>query len=361
MISYNINKFSPFRVSKSLNSFSRSAKGGMNVKKITASVALTAGLVAFTSPALAERTLRLSLQVPTNHPVGQNIEFFKEKIEDISDGEIKLQIFDSAQLFKGSQIPQAVSSGAIDMGLVGLDEFAGTDPIAGLFSVAFMFPNYEVLAEAADPSSPVRQTLDEMILDTGARVMWWQDYGPVQLLSKEQPIVSPEDMQDQKVRVLGKPSGDFVGAVGAVPVKISGSEQFMAYQRGTVDVGMTGTTAIKSRKLNEVMDHVTITNHAQIEFLIVLNDEVWQSMSEQEREWMTEAARAAEFKMREETKEKNLAAQDFIAEETDMEVTNLTPEQIEEWQKAAAPAIDAYIEAAGEEGRELVEAVRALY
>ena len=38
---------------------------------------------------------------------------------------------------------------------------------------------------------------------------------------------------------------------------------------GTVDVGMTGTTAIQSRKLFEVMDSVTITNHAQTEFLIV--------------------------------------------------------------------------------------------
>jgi C4-dicarboxylate-binding protein DctP len=335
--------------------------GGMNVQKMTASVALAAGLVAFTSPALAERTLRLSLQVPMTHEVGQNIQFFKDKVEDLSKGDIKIQTYDSAQLYKGSQIPQAVGSGAIDMGLVALDEFAGTYPAAGLFSVAFMFPNYEVLARAADPASPVRQRLDEMILDTGARVMWWQDYGPVQLLSKERPIVSPEDMKGQKVRVLGKPSGEFIKAVGAVPVKIGGSEQFMAYQRGTVDVGMTGTTAIKSRKLNEVMDHVTITNHAQVEFLIVLNDEVWKSMSEQEREWMTEAARAAEFKMREETKEKNLAAEKFIAEKTNMKVTNLSPEQIDVWQKAAGPAVEAYIQEAGNDGRKLVEAVRAMY
>lgn len=135
----------------------------------------------------------------------------------------------------------------------------------------------------------------------------------------------------------------------------------MAYQRGTVDVGMTGTTATKSRKLYEVMDHITITNHAQTEFLIVLNDNLWNSMSDQEKAWMTEAARAAEYKMREETKAKNIAAEEFLANETDMTVAHLTPEQVKAWQDAAAPAIDAYIENAGEEGRELVEAVRSLY
>jgi C4-dicarboxylate-binding protein DctP len=65
--------------------------------------------------------------------------------------------------------------------------------------------------------------------------------------------------------------------------------------------------------------------------------------------------------MRKATKEENLAAEKYLAEETEMSVSNLTPEQLEAWQKAAAPAIDAYIESAGEEGRKLVDAVRALY
>jgi C4-dicarboxylate-binding protein DctP len=332
------------------------------MKKFFAAAAVTLGIFgALAAPAHAERTLRLSLQVATNHPVGQNIVYFKDQVEAISKGEIKIEVYDSAQLYKGSEIPQAVGSGAIDMGLVLIDEFAGTLPATGLFSVAFMFPNYDVLGKAADPSSPVRQKIDEMIRTTGARVMWWQDYGPVQLLSKGEPLVSPSAMEGKKVRVLGKPSGDFIQAVGGVPVKIGGSEQFMAYQRGTVDVGMTGTTAIKSRKLYEVMDNVTITNHAQTEFLIVMNDATWNEMSDQEKAWMTEAARAAEMKMRQETRDKNVAAEQFIADQTEMKVTHLTAEQIAAWQKAAAPAIDAYIKSAGPDGAELVKAVQALY
>lgn len=333
------------------------------MNKLLSSAALVLGLTAAAaSPALAERTLRLSLQVATNHPIGQNILYFKEQVESLSNGEIKVEVYDSAQLYKGSEIPQAVSSGAIDMGLVLIDEFAGTLPATGLFSTAFLFPNYEVLAKAASPDSPIRQEIDELIRTTGARVLWWQDYGPIQLVTKgEKPVILPEDMKGKKVRVLGKPSGDFIKAVGGIPVKIGGSEQFMAYQRGTVDVGMTGTTAIKSRKIYEVMDSVTITNHAQTKFLIVINDKLWDSLSDDERAWMTQAARAAEEKMRRETKDENLEAERFIAEQTPMKVIHLTPEQVAAWQKAAAPAVDAYIEAAGEQGRWLVEAVQALY
>lgn len=333
----------------------------MYIKRLIVMTALVLALAGIAmSPANAERMLRLTLQVPSNHPVGQNILYFKDQVEKVSGGEIKIETYDSAQLYKGSEVPQAVASGAIDMGLVLIDEFAGTLPVTGLFSVAFMFPNYDVLAKAAAPESPVRQTIDDAIRTTGARVLWWQDYGPIQLLSKGAPVTVPDDMEGKKVRVLGKPSGDFIEAVGGIPVKIGGSEQFMAYQRGLVDVGMTGTTAIKSRKLYEVMNSVTITNHAQTEFLIVISDDLWNEMSDQEREWMTTAARAAEQKLRDETKADNLAAEQFIAEKTPMKVITLTPDQVAAWKQAAEPAVDAYIDAAGEQGRKLVDAVRAL-
>lgn len=331
----------------------------MFVKTLSVVALATAGLMVSTQ-ALAERTLRVSLQVPVKHPVGANIAFFKQEVEKLSKGQLKLELYDSAQLYKGNEIPQAVGSGAIDMGLVLIDEYAGTIPAVGLFSVAFLFPTYEVLAKAAGPDSPVRQQIDEMIRKTGTRVMWWQDYGPIQLVSKK-PVSMPQEVKGQKVRVLGKPSGDFVEALGGIPVKIGGSEQFMAYQRGTVDIGMTGTTAIESRKLFEVMDYVTITNHAQTEFLVVMNDKLFDSLSDQEKKWMKEAALSAELKIRAETKKENLDSEKFIADKTKMKVINLTAEQIKAWQTAAAPAVEAYIKDAGPEGKRLVDEVRKLY
>jgi len=328
--------------------------------KAVSVVALAAAGLMVSTQALADRTLRLSLQLPLKHQLGQNIVYFKDEVEKLSNGKIKLELYDSAQLYKGNEIPQAVASGAIDMGLVLIDEYAGTIPAVGIFSVAFMFPTYEVLAKAADPNSQVRQQIDELIRKTGTRVLWWQDYGPIQLVSKT-PVVMPSDLKGKKVRVLGKPSGDFVEALGGIPVKIEGSEQFIAYQRGTVDVGMTGTTAIETRKLYEVMDYVTITNHAQTEFLVVINDKLFESLSDQEKQWLKQAALAAENKIRAETKDENLSAEKFISEKTKMKVINLTPDQIRAWQEASLPAIDVFINTAGPEAKKLVEEVRKLY
>lgn len=323
--------------------------------------AFAASLLCTSLAANAARTLKVTLQVNTKHPVGANIVHFKNEVEKLSKGEIKVELYDSAQLYKGSEVPQAVASGAIDMGLVLIDEYAGTLPVTGVFSVAFLFPSYEVLAKAAALDSPVRKEIDKIILGTGTRVLWWQDYGPIQLVSKHQPVAVPADMKGKKVRVLGKPSGDFINAVGGIPVKIGGSEQFIAYQRGTVDIGMTGTTAIESRKIFEVMDYVTITNHAQTEFLVVMNDKLWNGLSAQEKQWVSQAAQSAEQSIRAATKQENLDSEKFIATKTRMKVVNLTPQQIAEWQKAAAPAVDAYIQSAGETGKKLVDEIKKLY
>lgn len=337
----------------------------MSITKISFKTICTslfaAGVLSASLAANAERTLKVTAQLNTKHPLVQNIQLFKDEVEKISNNEIKVEIYDSAQLYKGSEVPQAVSSGAVDMGLVLIDEYAGTLPATGVFAVSFMFPSYEVLAKAADLDSPVRQEIDEQIRTTGTKVVWWQDYGPVQLLSKGDPVVNPEDMKGKKVRVLGKPSGDFIEALGGIPVKIGGSEQFIAYQRGTVDIGMTGTTALQSRKLYEVMDSITITNHAQTEFLIVMNDKLWQSMNEQEQEWITTAAQTAENTLRAATKENNLASEKFVEEETDMNMVRLSPEQVQAWQEAAAPAVEAFIKDTGEVGQRLVDEIKKLY
>ena len=49
-------------------------------------------------------------------------------------------------------------------------------------------------------------------------------------------------MKGKKVRVFGKTLGQFVEASGGAPTLIYGSEQYLVYQRGTVDVGMTGVS-----------------------------------------------------------------------------------------------------------------------
>ena len=52
------------------------------------------------SVAAQAKTLRVTIQVPQKHILGQNILLFKKLVEEKTGGEIEVELYDSAQLFK---------------------------------------------------------------------------------------------------------------------------------------------------------------------------------------------------------------------------------------------------------------------
>ena len=321
---------------------------------------LAVALVTMAAPSGAtaqEVTLRITLQLPLKSHLGQNLVMFKEEVEELSGGEIAVEIYDSAQLYKDSEVPQAVGSGQIEMGVASLTRYVGEIPAVDVFYLPFLLNTEEKVRAAVAPDSDVRRLIEDAISETGSKVMWWQAYGSVVLLSNGEPIASPQDMEGKKARVFGKTLGNWVETVGGVPTLISGSEQFLAYQRGTVDIGMTGVSGVQSRSLWDVMDTITRVNVADIEFIVVINNDVWESLNEQQQLWVNEAASRAEEDVRDRMAE--IEADAYAeAEENGMTIYDPTPDEIQVWRKASAPVIDAWLEEAGELGQKVYDAAK---
>ena len=310
-------------------------------------------------PDAAETTLRISLQLPLKSHLGQNLLLFKEEAETASGGEIEVQIFDSAQLYKDKEVPQAVGSGAIEMGVASLTRFVGEIPAVDIFYMPFMFNSESLVRAATAKGSPIRGPIDEAILGTGSRVLWWQAYGGAIMLSQGTPVRTPQEIENKKVRVFGKTLGTFMEAVGAAPTLISGSEQYLAYQRGTVDVGMTGVSGVKSRKLWEVMDTITVTNHADIEFVVLVNEDFWQGLPDKHKEIITAAAAKADAAVRDDIA--RIEAEAYAAAKKEgMKVVELSAEEVAAWRKGAAPVVQQYKASAGALGEKLLKAAEEL-
>lgn len=328
------------------------------MKKFLLGTVAALALAGATLTAVAETTLRVTLQLPLKHHLGQNMLEFKKEVEAKSGGDLKIEIFPSAQLYKDKEVPQAVSSGAIEMGISSLTRFAGTVPAVDVFYVPFMFDSPSKVQAATAPGSAIRKGLDGAILKTGARILWWQAFGSAIVLSKNPGIKSPADMKGKKIRVFGKTIGDTVTALGGAPTLMSGSKQFLAYQRGTVDGGMTGITAVKSRKLYEVMDNLTLTRHADIEFVVVINDKVWQGLSDKNKAIISAASVRVEKELRDKMSSIEAAALKDVTGK--INVIDLTDKERAEWKAATKPVVDAYIKRSGDVGAAMVKAAAEL-
>lgn len=332
--------------------------------RVLSAAAMAAALslvAAFGAPtATAETKIRITTQLPSKNVIPKNLYRFEELVEKESGGDIVVEVFDSAQLYKDKEVPKAVSSGAIEMGSAALTRFVGTTPIVDLFFTPFVFKDFNAVVAATQPGHPIRVTIEAEVLKTGARVLWWQPFGMAVMLSKGEAIDTPEKMKGKKVRAFGKAPGAFVTALGGVPTLMSGSEQFLAYQRGTVDAGMTGVTAVKSRKLNEVMDFMIQTNHAVPEFVVVINEAFWQGLTDKQRGILTKAARQVESEMNANYAKTEADVIEWIKSDTKMKVVELDDAQRMAFQKASASVVDDFIKSAGPEGARLVEEARKL-
>ncbi len=320
-----------------------------------AALALSTATTAFA----ADVTLRITLQLPMKSHLGQNLQLFKTEVEKLSGGEIAVEIYDSAQLYKDAEVPQAVGQGQIEMGVASLTRYVGEIPAVDVFYMPFLLNSEEKVRAAVEPDSGVRGPIDEAIAETGSKVLWWQAYGTVVLLSNGEPIATPADMEGKKARVFGKTLGEWVQAAGGRPTLISGSEQFLAYQRGTVDIGMTGVSGVQSRSLWDVMDTITRVNVADIEFIVVMNQDTWDSLTEQQQGWVMEAAHIAEKDVRDRVSEIEAAAY-AEAKANGMKIYDLTEEEVQAWKDKAQPVIDGWLKSGGDLAKKVYDAVQGL-
>lgn len=330
------------------------------LKPICAALALSlAPTLAPTFASAADLTLRITLQTSLKSNLGQNLALFETLLEKASGKSIDVQIYDSAQLYRDKEVPEAVSSGQIEMGVASLTRFVGEIPAVDVFYMPFLLNSEEKVRKATAKGGPVRGPIDAEILKTGSRVLWWQAYGSVILLSNGTPMATPDAVKNKKVRVFGKTLGSWIQTVGGAPTLISGSEQFLAYQRGTVDVGMTGVAGVQSRKLWEVMDTITVTNNADIEFIVLVNEKFWQGLTDQQRSWISDAASKSEVAIRDKVGEIEAEAYKQ-AKENGMTVYKLNEKEVAAWKTASQPVVGEWVKSAPGMGQKILDAAKGL-
>jgi len=316
---------------------------------------ITAIAIGMTVTAAASaQTIRVTLQLPETHPLGVNLNAWKTCVEAQSD--LRVQIFPSAQLYKDAQVPEAVGSGAIEMGTASLTRFAGQVPAVDAVYVPFLLDSEAKVRKATAPGSAMRAILDRAVLrESGARILWWQAFGRTIYLSKS-PIRVPADIDNKKVRTFGKLLGWTVEALGGAPTLMSGSKQFLAYQQGAVDAGITGLTAVKSRKLYEVMPHMTLTFDSDIEFVAVMNEDFYQALPAGKRAVVDDCGRRVEADLRDSVLQIEDETLTFLRDK--MNIIELTDAERAQWREATRGVIDRFINEGGADAAAVIQAAQ---
>ncbi|MBW2047424.1 MAG: TRAP transporter substrate-binding protein DctP [Deltaproteobacteria bacterium] len=180
------------------------------------------------------KTYKLKLQCvyPEKAYMGQTTKFFAKRVEELTNGKVKIKVFWPGQLVRTKEAFDALSKGMIDAYSGSMLYFAGYVPEVNCEWLPFGWASPVEAREMYEK----RGWLDLMRAATdrhGVRYIAPLCVASMGLITKF-PVHCVADLKGRKIRAVGM-EAKIMDALGAAPVAIAGAEQYMALKRGTVE------------------------------------------------------------------------------------------------------------------------------
>ena len=305
--------------------------------------------------AAQEIKIQLATTEPNDHNVTSGAAKFKELIEQMSNGRIKVELFPNLQLGSLREQVEMTQMGSIQITTSPLSTVSAFAGDLAVLELPFLFDNEQQMWNILD--GDVGDLVLSALEGTGLKGIGIWGGGYKQITSGKKPITSPADLEGLKIRVI--PSDALIAQYkswGANPIPIDFSELYTALQQGTVDAQENPTTTILSKKLYEVQTYLSITNHAYQYHIFMANEKWFDSLSEEDRRLIEEAeseARVFSREMQMQQEETNVN----VLEAQGMKINTLTPEAVEQFREKSASL---YSQIANTEGKKaILEAIQS--
>ncbi|WP_157961672.1 TRAP transporter substrate-binding protein [Acuticoccus kandeliae] len=263
---------------------------------MTRIVAVAALLAATVSTASAERVLKLNGVQPPNHPVSMTHEFFADRVAQLTNGSLKIDVNHARALGDAVESVESLRDGTLAFVTVSASNLSQIDKRMDMFSLPFLFKNadhywdYLTSAKADEFVAPLR--------DRGIRVLAFIDSGARNFFA-DNPIRTPDDLKGKKIRVMASPvQVKMIEAMGGTGVPIAWGDLYNALQTGVVDGAENNHPSVFAMKFYEVSDYYTLDEHARIPDILLVSEDVFDSLSEEEQAAVEKAADEAEAYMR---------------------------------------------------------------
>ncbi len=210
-----------------------------------------------------------------------------ERLEEAGVG-LEVAVFPAAQLGSESELLEQLVAGEIDLAIAGPSFLAMWHRPLGVFDAAYAFEDLEQMQRVADGPlmAPHWAALRERF---GVRVLATWAYGS-RHITGNRPVRHPDDLRGFRLRMPAATVWQASGrALGASPMPIAFSEVYMALQQGIADGQENPVPVIQAMGFHEVQQYVSLTGHIQSSIQILINERVWQSLTDRQREALGDA------------------------------------------------------------------------
>lgn len=283
-------------------------------------------------------TIKLATPDPDSSSVTVAAKELAEVVEEKSNGSIKIEVHANGTIYGGdpSAAVKQLGAGSLDMLVLSTSLFANFEPKFNAISIPYLFDDKEQFISFlnGDLGGQLLGTVEEM--DIKGLGYWTRDFR--QITNSTRPITQPSDLEGVKLRVPNNPLWvEFFKGAGTVTTPMAFSEVYNALQLGTIDGQENPLGVIQSAKIYEVQDYLTISNHMADGWLVGMNQEKFNSLSDEQKQILQETTKEIQSWKNDKDEAGAQETIEFLKSEG-MEVNELTPEQQQQFVKVSQKA-----------------------
>lgn len=249
-----------------------------------------AALFAILAGSASAREITFGSQENENSNVYKGMVAFQEKLAELSGGEMTAKLFPASQLGDFKAMVAMMQEGELDMATTGYPDMSYVIPELALVGAPYVVSDFPALEKIV--AGPWGQKMEKKFEENGVTVvdLW---YLGTRQTSANKPIEKMEDLKGLRMRTPNVPFLiAYAEAVGATPAPVAFAEVYLALQTNQVDAQENPLPTIEAMKFYEVQKAIALTNHFIASQAIQVSMKTWEALSEQERQWVTEAAKA---------------------------------------------------------------------
>ncbi|HIB36069.1 TRAP transporter substrate-binding protein [Mesonia sp.] len=257
--------------------------------KITLGVLLAFTLI-FSACKKEEKTkvIRLGHALDVSHPVHKAMKFMANRIEEKSNGQLKVDIYPSQQLGSERELIELLQIGSLGMTKVSTGTLENFAPELKVFGLPFLFKDRQHRFDVLE--SEIGEKLLEASVRNRLKGLTFYDAGSRSFYST-QPLNSPSDLKGQKIRVMESQTAiNMVKYLGGSPTPVSWGELYTALQQGIVDGAENNLPSFYLSYHYEVCKYYMVDEHTALPDELLISTVVWDKLSKEEQKWVKDAA-----------------------------------------------------------------------
>ncbi len=234
------------------------------------------------------KVIKLAHGLVPSHPVHKAMQYLADKLEEKSDGAMKIQIYPSQQLGTERECVELLQIGSLGMTKISASVMENFSPLYAVFSLPYVFENQQHHFSVLDSEIGQRILLSsEKYLVRG---LCYYDAGSRSFYTVSKQVNTPEDLTGLKIRTQeSQTSVKMVNTLGGSATPISWGELYTALQQGVVDGAENNPPSFYLSGHYEVCKYYSLDEHTSVPDVLLISTRVWESLTGQEQKWLNEA------------------------------------------------------------------------